>query len=59
VLAIEGPPGIGKTRLGEEATALALGEGLTVLSASGSELEQEFGLRSREELAEVLRDSSG
>jgi DNA-binding CsgD family transcriptional regulator len=42
VVAIEGPPGIGKTRLGEEAAALARTEGFTVLSASGSELEQEF-----------------
>jgi DNA-binding CsgD family transcriptional regulator/tetratricopeptide (TPR) repeat protein len=43
VVVIEGPPGIGKTRLGEEAAALARGEGVAVLSASGSELEQEFG----------------
>jgi DNA-binding CsgD family transcriptional regulator len=43
VVAIEGPPGIGKTRLGEEAAALARAEGFTVLSAGGSELEQEFG----------------
>ena len=42
-VAIEGPPGIGKTRLGHEATALAREEGLAVLSACGSELEQEFG----------------
>jgi DNA-binding CsgD family transcriptional regulator len=43
VAAIEGPPGIGKTRLGEEAVALARAEGFMVLSAGGSELEWEFG----------------
>jgi AAA ATPase domain len=43
VVVIEGPPGIGKTRLGQEAAALARGAGVPVISASGSELEQEFG----------------
>jgi tetratricopeptide (TPR) repeat protein len=43
VVAIEGPPGIGKTRLGEEAAALARTKGFTVLSACGCELEFGFG----------------
>jgi DNA-binding CsgD family transcriptional regulator len=39
---IEGPPGIGKTRLIAELRAGAGAEGLNVLSAQGSDLEREF-----------------
>src|SRR5215216_5432247 len=40
---IEGPAGIGKTRLLEEARAVAGGLGLDVLHARGGELERDFG----------------
>ena len=40
---IEGPAGIGKTRLLEEARAAADGLGLEVLHARGGELERDFG----------------
>ena len=40
---IEGPAGIGKTRLLEEARAAAAGLGLAVLHARGGELERDFG----------------
>jgi DNA-binding NarL/FixJ family response regulator len=40
---IEGPAGIGKTRLLEEARAAADGLGLEVLQARGGELERDFG----------------
>ncbi|HZO60167.1 MAG TPA: AAA family ATPase [Solirubrobacterales bacterium] len=40
---IEGPAGIGKTRLLEEARAAADGMGLEVLYARGGELERDFG----------------
>jgi hypothetical protein len=43
LLAIEGPAGIGKTRLIEEAGRHGASEGLTLLSACGSELERDFG----------------
>jgi DNA-binding CsgD family transcriptional regulator len=52
VAAIEGPPGIGKTRLGEEAAALARAAGFAVLSARGSEFEQEFGFGAVRQLFE-------
>jgi DNA-binding SARP family transcriptional activator/DNA-binding CsgD family transcriptional regulator len=42
VALIEGPAGIGKTRLLAEARAQAPGLGMAVLSARGSELEREF-----------------
>jgi predicted ATPase len=42
LLAIEGPPGIGKTALVMEAKALAQKAGLQVLAARGSELERTF-----------------
>jgi DNA-binding CsgD family transcriptional regulator len=54
VAAIEGPPGIGKTRLGEEAAALARTGGFTVLSACGNELEQEFGFGAVRQLFEPV-----
>jgi hypothetical protein len=43
LLVIEGPAGIGKTRLVEEARAVAGGMGLDVLHARGGELERDFG----------------
>ena len=42
LLAIEGPPGIGKTALIGEAKALAQEAGMQVLGARGSELERSF-----------------
>jgi DNA-binding CsgD family transcriptional regulator/tetratricopeptide (TPR) repeat protein len=42
LLAIEGPPGIGKTSLLREARTLAREAGLQVLAARGSELESTF-----------------
>jgi DNA-binding CsgD family transcriptional regulator len=42
LLLIEGPPGVGKTELGREARAIADRAGMTVLAATGSELEQPF-----------------
>ena len=42
LLAIEGPPGIGKTAVMSEAKALARGADLRLLSARGSELERSF-----------------
>jgi DNA-binding CsgD family transcriptional regulator len=43
VAVIEGPAGIGKSRLLEEARAAADGLGLEVLHARGGELERDFG----------------
>jgi DNA-binding CsgD family transcriptional regulator len=43
LLLIEGPPGIGKTRLLAEVGALAEGRGFRVLAARGGELERGFG----------------
>ena len=53
-LALEGPPGIGKTRLLDAAAARA--EGLTVARAAGSELEREFGYGVARQLLEPLLD---
>jgi class 3 adenylate cyclase len=67
LLAIEGPAGIGKTRLLAEARGRAQASGMRVLAARGSELEREFSYgivrqlfdpllasASREERAELL-----
>src|ERR687897_2529043 len=43
VVVIEGPAGIGKTRLLAEAAARGRANGMTVLTARASELEREFG----------------
>lgn len=43
VLLVEGPPGIGKSRLLVEARRLAVRKGLPVLLARGSQLERDFG----------------
>src|SRR5688572_9233920 len=40
---IEGPPGIGKSRLVSEVVARALSRGFLVLRARGIELETDFG----------------
>jgi DNA-binding CsgD family transcriptional regulator len=42
LVAIEGPAGIGKTRLVAEARTLATGAGFDVLTARGGELERDF-----------------
>lgn len=42
LVVVEGPPGIGKTRLLAQAKALAAESGAAVLSARGSELESNF-----------------
>ncbi len=54
LLAIEGPPGIGKTALLAEARALAQEVGLQVLSARGSELERSFSYGVVRQLFEPL-----
>jgi DNA-binding CsgD family transcriptional regulator len=43
LVVVEGPAGIGKTRLLEEARSVAGGMGLDVLHARGGELERDFG----------------
>jgi predicted ATPase len=54
LLAIEGPPGIGKTALLAEARRLAREEGLRVLGARGSELERSFSYGVVRQLFEAL-----
>jgi DNA-binding NarL/FixJ family response regulator len=54
LLLIEGPAGIGKTRLLNEATRLASESRLTVLSARGSLLERSFGFGAARQLFEPL-----
>jgi predicted ATPase len=54
LLAIEGPPGIGKTALIAEAKALAQEAGLQVLGARGSELERSFSYGVVRQLFEPL-----
>ena len=49
---VEGPAGIGKTRLLVEATRLATAGGARVLSARGSQLEQSFGFGAVRQLFE-------
>lgn len=54
---IEGPAGIGKSRLLHEAARLATSGGVRVLSARGSQLEQSFGFGAvRQLFDQVLRD---
>jgi DNA-binding SARP family transcriptional activator len=58
LLLIEGPPGVGKTRLLAEARRLAAEHDLTVLGARGSQLERTFGFGAVRQLFEpVLVDS--
>jgi len=54
LLAIEGPPGIGKTALLAEAKGLGQEAGLQVLSARGSELERSFSYGVVRQLFEPL-----
>ena len=54
LLAIEGPPGIGKTALTAETRALAEQAGLRVLGARGSELERSFSYGVVRQLFEPL-----
>ena len=54
LLAIEGPPGIGKTALIAEAKALGQEAGLQVLGARGSELERSFSYGVVRQLFEPL-----
>jgi DNA-binding CsgD family transcriptional regulator/tetratricopeptide (TPR) repeat protein len=54
LLAIEGPPGIGKTALIAAAKALAQEAGLQVLAARGSELERSFSYGVVRQLFEPL-----
>ena len=54
LLAIEGPPGIGKTALMMDAKALAQEAGLQVLAARGSELERSFSYGVVRQLFEPL-----
>ena len=56
LVAIEGPPGIGKTRLGDEAAAVARNAGMVVLSARASELELDFGFGVVRQLFEPVLD---
>ena len=54
LLAIEGPPGIGKTALIGEAKALAHEAGMQVLTGRGSELERSFAYGVVRQLFEPL-----
>jgi DNA-binding CsgD family transcriptional regulator len=58
LVAIEGPAGIGKTRLVVEARARAQAAGMEVLSARGSELEREFSYGVVRQLFEPLLASA-
>jgi DNA-binding CsgD family transcriptional regulator len=59
VLAIEGPPGIGKTALMAEAKALGQEAGMQVLGARGSELERSFSYGVVRQLFEPFLASVG
>ncbi|HVC73836.1 MAG TPA: BTAD domain-containing putative transcriptional regulator, partial [Mycobacteriales bacterium] len=54
LLLIEGPPGVGKTRLLAEARRLAAEQDLTVLGARGSQLERTFGFGAVRQLFEPV-----
>jgi predicted ATPase len=59
VVVVEGPAGIGKTALLEEACGRAAKAGLAVLSARGAELERDFGFGIVRQLFEpVMRRAS-
>jgi DNA-binding SARP family transcriptional activator/tetratricopeptide (TPR) repeat protein len=59
LLLIEGPAGIGKSRLLAEANRLAESAGLRVLSARGSQLERSFGFGAARQLFESELDEPG
>jgi DNA-binding SARP family transcriptional activator len=52
LLLVEGPPGVGKTRLLTEARRLAAARGVRVLAARGSPLERAFGFGAVRQLFE-------
>jgi MoxR-like ATPase len=52
LLFVEGPPGVGKTRLVAGARSAARGAGVTVLEARGAELEREFAFGVARQLLE-------
>ena len=54
VVLIEGPAGIGKTRLIQEARRRATGRGMRVLTARGSEIERDFAFGVVRQLVEGL-----
>lgn len=54
IVLVEGPAGIGKTRLLVETARLATAAGVTVLSARGSQLERTFGFGAVRQLFEPL-----
>ncbi|HSK27046.1 MAG TPA: BTAD domain-containing putative transcriptional regulator [Jiangellales bacterium] len=57
LVVLEGPAGIGKTRLLTEARRMAAEEGFQILSARGSQLEHEYGFGAVRQLFEpVLAD---
>ena len=56
---VEGPAGIGKSRLLLEAARLAASGGLQVLSARGSQLEQSFGFGAVRQLFEPVLGDPG
>lgn len=56
---IEGPAGIGKSRLLLEAARLATSSGVRVLSARGSQLEQSFGFGAVRQLFEPVLGDPG
>jgi DNA-binding CsgD family transcriptional regulator len=58
LLSFEGPPGIGKTRLLENLKERAAAERMTVLSATGAELESNFGFGVVRQLFEPLLTST-
>lgn len=59
LLAVEGVAGIGKTTVLEAAQAAARASGMTVLAASGSELERDFGFGIARRLFEPVLVTAG
>jgi DNA-binding NarL/FixJ family response regulator len=59
VVTIEGPAGIGKSALLEAARESARRSGLRTLTASGSELERDFGFGVVRRLFEAVSDTAG
>jgi DNA-binding CsgD family transcriptional regulator len=60
LLLVEGPAGVGKTELGRETRAAALRAGMTVVTATGSELEQSYAFGVVRQLLEpVIGDVAG
>ncbi|MFJ9564556.1 BTAD domain-containing putative transcriptional regulator [Streptomyces fuscichromogenes] len=59
VVVIEGPAGIGKSRLLGEVAGLAAGEGVTTLTATGSRREKDYGYGAVRQLFERMVSGSG